>query len=113
MNGPYKLTSYNHAPYKPANFQLPRIPSPGYRSPSSSSSDEIVLQDGTVLKKHQVLEYLNKKGYSKTEATLRREVADRDHGPVSRKVQEKGPDKYAESYGTTDQEPLPYINPLI
>lgn len=50
----------------------------------------------------QVLEYLNKKGYSKTEATLRREVADRDESgrPVARKVQDKGWEKYSESYGT-------------
>ena len=48
----------------------------------------------------QVLEYLNKKGYSKTEATLRREVADRDNnGPIARKVQDKGWEKYVESYG--------------
>ncbi|KIW00851.1 hypothetical protein, variant [Verruconis gallopava] len=46
----------------------------------------------------QVLEYLNKKGYSKTEATLRREVADRDGTPISRKVQDKGWEKYSESY---------------
>jgi transcription initiation factor TFIID subunit 5 len=51
----------------------------------------------------QVLEYLNKKGYSKTEATLRREVADRDDGtrPAARKVQDKGYEKFSESYGTS------------
>lgn len=56
-------------------------------------------QDQTVIEK-QVLEYLNKKGYSKTEATLRREVADRDTGPVARKTQDKGWERYPESYGT-------------
>lgn len=48
----------------------------------------------------QVLEYLNKKGYAKTEAMLRRESAHQDPEgrPVFTKIEEEGGRKYFRSY---------------
>ena len=68
-----------------------------------SNPDVVVHADNSTTNGPQVLEYLNKKGYSKTEATLRREVADRDsNGAVARKVQEKGWERFIDSYGEFD-----------
>ena len=47
-----------------------------------------------------MLEYLNKKGYSKTEATLRREAAqhDVDGRPLIRRAEDAGGKKYNIAY---------------
>lgn len=47
-----------------------------------------------------MLEYLSKKGYNKTEATLRREAAqhDPDGKPVIEKVQDRGGDRFMAAY---------------
>lgn len=71
-----------------------------HNPPYGRSNQNGMYINGIWVDGRQVLEYLNKKGYSKTEATLRREVADRDGGPVARKVQDKGWERYVESYGT-------------
>lgn len=49
----------------------------------------------------QVLEYLNKKGYSKTEATLRRESAHHDDNgrPFIRRAEDAGGKQYEKAYG--------------
>lgn len=50
----------------------------------------------------QVLEYLSKKGYNRTEATLRMESAnqDVDGRPISTRVEESGGAKYGKAFGT-------------
>ena len=79
---PHSPAYHYHSHYPPRSYNASRTP----QEPPVNGT--------------QVLEYLNKKGYSKTEATLRREVADRDNnGPIARKVQDKGWEKYVESYG--------------
>ena len=49
----------------------------------------------------QVIEYLSKKGYSRTEAMLRMESAntDREGRPVIQRVEDLGGDKYFKSFG--------------
>jgi hypothetical protein len=49
----------------------------------------------------QVLEYLNKKGYSRTEATLRRESAVHDDQgrPLVKRAEDSGGKQYAQAYG--------------
>jgi transcription initiation factor TFIID subunit 5 len=49
----------------------------------------------------QVLEYLNKKGYSKTEATLRRESAHHDDNgrPLIKRAEDAGGKQYDKAYG--------------
>lgn len=49
----------------------------------------------------QVLEYLNKKGYSKTEATLRRESAHHDDNgrPLVKRAEDSGGKQYEKAYG--------------
>jgi hypothetical protein len=107
MVGPYHYLPRSHAShsqssqYHPSRKTVSRHTTPPGNPPSSSSDDDVLI-GGVLIKRWQVLEYLNKKGYSKTEATLRREVADRDTGPVVRKVQDKGWEKYTESYSKFD-----------
>jgi hypothetical protein len=50
----------------------------------------------------QVLEYLSKKGYSKTEATLRRESAfhDSDGRPIHRRAEDTGVKRFTKGYST-------------
>lgn len=50
----------------------------------------------------QVLEYLNKKGYSKTEATLRKESAHHDENgrPLVKRAEDAGGKQYEKAYGT-------------
>lgn len=54
------------------------------------------------LESPQVLEYLNKKGYSKTEATLRRESAHHDDNgrPLIKRAEDAGGKQYEKAYGT-------------
>jgi hypothetical protein len=54
----------------------------------------------TVFFNLQVLEYLSKKGYSKTEATLRREAAVHDDQgrPITRRTEDHGAKQYALAY---------------
>ena len=49
----------------------------------------------------QVLEYLSKKGYNRTEAMLRMESAnqDVDGRPIQTRVEEKGGVKYSKAFG--------------
>ena len=49
----------------------------------------------------QVIEYLSKKGYSKTEYMLRQESANQDveGRPISTKAEESGGAKYGKSFG--------------
>jgi transcription initiation factor TFIID subunit 5 len=49
----------------------------------------------------QVIEYLSKKGYSRTEAMLRMESAntDREGRPVIQRVEDLGGDKYFKAFG--------------
>ena len=49
----------------------------------------------------QVIEYLSKKGYSKTESMLRQESAnqDVDGRPISTKTEETGGAKYGKAFG--------------
>ena len=50
----------------------------------------------------QVIEYLNKKGYSKTEATLRAESAnqDADGRPIPARTDDISGSKYRQGFGT-------------
>jgi transcription initiation factor TFIID subunit 5 len=49
----------------------------------------------------QVIEYLSKKGYSKTEAMLRMESAntDREGRPLIQRAEDLGGDKYFKAFG--------------
>ncbi len=51
----------------------------------------------------KVLEYLSKKGYNRTEATLRMESAhqDGDGRPIVSRVEESGGAKYGKAFGMT------------
>jgi transcription initiation factor TFIID subunit 5 len=94
---PYK---YKSRPFKP--HTPPGSPVLSHRGPHASHNRSAQSASRSETDpQHQVLEYLNKKGYSKTEATLRREVADRDDGAraIVRKVQDKGWERHPESYG--------------
>ena len=53
----------------------------------------------------QVIEYLSKKGYSRTEATLRAEGAnqDADGNIIHTRAEDKGGPKYAIAYGKPSQ----------
>lgn len=53
-----------------------------------------------LLTSRQVLEYLSKKGYSRTEAMLRLESAstDREGRPLQTKVETAGPGKYSAAF---------------
>lgn len=69
----------------------------------SSTADSLDMDFGTrsnidVLK---VLEYLSKKGYNRTEATLRMESAhqDGDGRPIFTRVEESGGLKYGKAFG--------------
>lgn len=50
---------------------------------------------------YQVIEYLSKKGYSKTESMLRQESANQDveGRPINTKVEETGGAKYGKAFG--------------
>ncbi len=49
----------------------------------------------------QVIEYLSKKGYSKTESMLRQESANQDveGRPINTKAEETGANKYGKAFG--------------
>lgn len=53
---------------------------------------------------HQVLEYLSKKGYNRTEAMLRMESAnqDVDGRPIQTRVEESGGIKYGKAFGAKE-----------
>ena len=52
-------------------------------------------------KKRQVIEYLSKKGYSRTEAMLRTEAAIQDHEgrPLASRAEDAGGAKYGRGFG--------------
>ena len=49
---------------------------------------------------HKVIEYLSKKGYSRTEAMLRMESANQEASGTPARVEESGGAKYARAFGT-------------
>jgi transcription initiation factor TFIID subunit 5 len=62
----------------------------------------------------KVIEYLNKKGYSRTEAMLRAESAhtDKEGRPLRPKVDDNKPDKYIKGYGIVARSVTLTINVL-
>jgi hypothetical protein len=67
-------------------------------SSSGSSSPEPPIREADITKK--VIEYLVKKGYNRTEQTLRQESAhlDKDGRPIHNRIEELGNVKYSRGY---------------